>query len=164
MKKLVSMMLMIIALVTLSITAFATNADNVEAEVLAPEDIVSIEETKDSDDLFEVCPKCGKVHDGCCDQEFVRPHVKFKNEEYITFCDMKDNALYFITPDSNLMLMNLKTKELIFIKDKVAGLTRYGMNGRYIGYVTLKDEFFSVPYGIGNDGKLSTDFQQEFGE
>ena len=72
--------------------------------------------------------------------------------------------MYFITPDSKLMLMNLKTKELIFIKDQVAGLTRYGMNGGYIGYVTLKDEFFSVPYEIGKDGKLSTEFQVEFGE
>ena len=164
MKKLVSMMLVIIALATLSITAFATNVDDVEFEVLTPEEIASIEEAEDPDDLLEICPKCGKVHDGCCDQEFVRPHVKFKNEEYITFCEMKDNALYFITPDSKLMLMNLKTKELIFIKDQVAGLTRYGMNGRYIGYVTLNDEFFSVPYEIGKDGKLSTEFQVEFGE
>ena len=69
-----------------------------------------------------------------------------------------------MTLDNNLMLMNLKTKQLYFIADNVAGLTRMGMNGRYIAYVTLQDKFVSVPYEIGTDGKLSTDFQQEFGE
>ena len=73
---------------------------------------------------------------------------------------MKGDAFYFVTLDNKLMLMNLKTKQLYFIADEVMGLTRYGMNGRYIGYVTLNDQFFSVPY----DGKLSTDFQMEFGE
>ena len=77
---------------------------------------------------------------------------------------MKGDALYFVTLDNKLMLMNLKTKQLYFIADEVMGLTRYGMNGRYIGYVTLNDKFFSVPYEVGKGGKLSTDFQMEFGE
>ena len=138
-----------------------------EFEILTPEEISSMEETKDPDALLEVCPKCGKIHDGCCAEEAERIHFRHyvdTDYSYLKFCDLKDNALYFVTLDNNLMLMNLKTKQLYFIADEVMGLTRYGMNGRYIGYVTLNDKFFSVPYEVGKDGKLSTDFQMEFGE
>ena len=192
MKKIMSMAIVLIALVTLSVSAFAADngkqtsesnfQENVvvkvantgklmkeeeEFEILTPEEISSMEETEDPDDLLEVCPKCGKIHDGCCAEEAERIHFRHyvdTDYSYLKFCDMKDNALYFVTFDNNLMLMNLKTKQLYFIADNVAGLTRMGMNGRYIAYVTLQDKFVSVPYEIGNDGKLSTDFQQEFGE
>lgn len=192
MKKIMSMAIVLIALVTLSVSAFAADngkqtsesifQENVvvkvantgelmkeeeEFEILTPEEISSMEETEDPDDLLEVCPKCGKIHDGCCAEEAERIHFRHyvdTDYSYLKFCDMKDNALYFVTLDNNLMLMNLKTKQLYFIADNVAGLTRMGMNGRYIAYVTLQDKFVSVPYEIGNDGKLSTDFQQEFGE
>lgn len=192
MKKIMSMAIVLIALVTLSVSAFAADngkqtsesifQENVvvkvantgelmkeeeEFEILTPEEISSMEETEDPDDLLEVCPKCGKIHDGCCAEEAKRIHFRHyvdTDYSYLKFCDMKDNALYFVTLDNNLMLMNLKTKQLYFIADNVAGLTRMGMNGRYIAYVTLQDKFVSVPYEIGTDGKLSTDFQQEFGE
>lgn len=192
MKKIMSMAIVLIALVTLSVSAFAADngkqtfesnfQENVvvkvantgelmkeeeEFEILTPEEISSMEETEDPDDLLEVCPKCGKIHDGCCAEEAERIHFRHyvdTDYSYLKFCDMKDNALYFVTLDNNLMLMNLKTKQLYFIADNVAGLTRMGMNGRYIAYVTLQDKFVSVPYEIGTDGKLSTDFQQEFGE
>ena len=192
MKKIMSMAIVLIALVTLSVSAFAADngkqtsesnfQENVvvkvakmgelmkeeeEFEILTPEEISSMEETEDPDDLLEVCPKCGKIHDGCCAEEAERIHFRHyvdTDYSYLKFCDMKDNALYFVTLDNNLMLMNLKTKQLYFIADNVAGLTRMGMNGRYIAYVTLQDKFVSVPYEIGNDGKLSTNFQQEFGE
>ena len=192
MKKIMSMAIVLIALVTLSVSAFAADngkqtsesnfQENVvvkvantgelmkeeeEFEILTPEEISSMEETEDPDDLLEVCPKCGKIHDGCCAEEAERIHFRHyvdTDYSYLKFCDMKDNALYFVTLDNNLMLMNLKTKQLYFIADNVAGLTRIGMNGRYIAYVTLQDKFVSVPYEIGTDGKLSTDFQQEFGE
>ena len=192
MKKIMSMAIVLIALVTLSVSAFAADngkqtsesnfQENVvvkvantgelmkeeeEFEILTPEEISSMEETEDPDDLLEVCPKCGKIHDGCCAEEAERIHFRHyvdTDYSYLKFCDMKDNALYFVTLDNNLMLMNLKTKQLYFIADNVAGLTRLGMNGRYIAYVTLQDKFVSVPYEIGTDGKLSTDFQQEFGE
>lgn len=192
MKKIMSMAIVLIALVTLSVSAFAADngkqtsesnfQENVvvkvaktgelmkeeeEFEILTPEEISSMEETEDPDDLLEVCPKCGKIHDGCCAEEAERIHFRYyvdTDYSYLKFCDMKDNALYFVTLDNNLMLMNLKTKQLYFIADNVAGLTRMGMNGRYIAYVTLQDKFVSVPYEIGNDGKLSTNFQQEFGE
>lgn len=192
MKKIMSMAIVLIALVTLSVSAFAADngkqtsesnfQENVvvkvaktgelmkeeeEFEILTPEEISSMEETEDPDDLLEVCPKCGKIHDGCCAEEAERIHFRHyvdTDYSYLKFCDMKDNALYFVTLDNNLMLMNLKTKQLYFIADNVAGLTRMGMNGRYIAYVTLQDKFVSVPYEIGNDGKLSTDFQMEFGE
>lgn len=192
MKKIMSMAIVLIALVTLSVSAFAADngkqtsesnfQENVvvkvantgklmkeeeEFEILTPEEISSMKETEDPDDLLEVCPKCGKIHDGCCAEEAERIHFRHyvdTDYSYLKFCDMKDNALYFVTLDNNLMLMNLKTKQLYFIADNVAGLTRMGMNGRYIAYVTLQDKFVSVPYEIGNDGKLSTDFQQEFGE
>lgn len=164
MKKLLSMALVFVTLVTLSIPAFAANNS---FETLTPEEIASMEETEDPDALLEVCPKCGKIHDGCCAEEAERIHFRHyvdTDYSYLKFCDLKDNALYFVTLDNNLMLMNLKTKQLYFIADEVIGLTRYGMNGRYIGYVTLNDKFFSVPYEVGKDGKLSTDFQMEFGE
>lgn len=192
MKKIMSMAIVLIALVTLSVSAFAADngkqtsesnfQENVvvkvaktgelmkeeeEFEILTPEEISSMEETEDPDDLLEVCPKCGKIHDGCCAEEAERIHFRHyvdTDYSYLKFCDMKDNALYFVTLDNKLMLMNLKTKQLYFIADNVAGLTRMGMNGRYIAYVTLQDKFVSVPYEIGTDGKLSTDFQQEFGE
>ena len=192
MKKIMSMAIVLIALGTLSVSAFAADngkqtsesnfQENVvvkvaktgelmkeeeEFEILTPEEISSMEETEDPDDLLEVCPKCGKIHDGCCAEEAERIHFRHyvdTDYSYLKFCDMKDNALYFVTLDNNLMLMNLKTKQLYFIADNVAGLTRMGMNGRYIAYVTLQDKFVSVPYEIGTDGKLSTDFQQEFGE
>lgn len=192
MKKIMSMAIVLIALVTLSVSAFAADngkqtsesnfQENVvvkvantgelmkeeeEFEILTPEEISSMEETEDPDDLLEVCPKCGKIHDGCCAEEAERIHFRHyvdTDYSYLKFCNMKDNALYFVTLDNNLMLMNLKTKQLYFIADNVAGLTRMGMNGRYIAYVTLQDKFVSVPYEIGTDGKLSTDFQQEFGE
>lgn len=192
MKKIMSMAIVLIALVTLSVSAFAvdngkktfesTFQENVvvkvanegefmkeeeEFEILTPEEISSMEETEDPDALLEVCPKCGKIHDGCCEEEAVRIHFKHYTDSkfaYLKFCDLNGNALYFVTPDNNLMLMNLKTKQLYFIADEVIGLTRYGMNGRYIGYVTLNDKFFSVPYEVGKDGKLITDFQMEFGE
>lgn len=192
MKKIMSMAIVLIALVTLSVSAFAADngkqtsesnfQENVvvkvantgklmkeeeEFEILTPEEISSMKETEDPDDLLEVCPKCGKIHDGCCAEEAERIHFRHyvdTDYSYLKFCDMKDNALYFVTLDNNLMLMNLKTKQLYFIADNVAGLTRMGMNGRYIAYVTLQDKFVSVHYEIGNDGKLSTDFQQEFGE
>ena len=192
MKKIMSMAIVLIALVTLSVSAFAadngkqisesTFQENVvvkvsnagkfmkeeeEFEILTPEEISSMEETEDPDALLEGCPKCGKIHDGCCAEEAERIHFRHyvdTDYSYLKFCDLKDNALYFVTLDNNLMLMNLKTKQLYFIADEVMGLTRYGMNGRYIGYVTLNDKFFSVPYEVGKDGKLSTDFQMEFGE
>lgn len=128
------------------------------------------EESDDSDefdDQLQVCPKCGKIHDGCCEEEAVRKHFEHYVDEdygYLKFCELKDNALYFVTPENKLMLMNLKTKQLYFIADEVAGLSHMGMNGRYIAYVTLKGELFSVPYEVGEDGKLSTDFQMKFGE
>lgn len=192
MKKLLSMALVFVTLVTLSIPAFAANnsfetltpddlsheeefealkpenlIQDEEFEILTPEEISSREEAEDPDDLLEVCPKCGKIHDGCCAEEAERIHFRHyvdTDYSYLKFCDLKDNALYFVTLDNNLMLMNLKTKQLYFIADEVMGLTRYGMNGRYIGYVTLNDKFFSVPYEVGKDGKFSTDFQMEFGE
>ena len=191
MKKIMSMAIVFIALVTLSVSAFAADngkqtsesnfQENVvvkvaktgelmkeeEFEILTPEEISSMEETEDPDDLLEVCPKCGKIHDGCCAEEAERIHFRHyvdTDYSYLKFCDMKDNALYFVTLDNKLKLMNLKTKHLYFIADEVMGLARYGMNGRYIGYVTLNDKFFSVPYEVGKDGKLSTDFQMEFGE
>lgn len=188
MKKLLSMALVFVTLVTLSIPAFAANnsfetltpddlsheeefealkpedlIQDEEFEILTPEEIASREEAEDPDDLLEVCPKCGKIHDGCCEEEAVRIHFRHYTDykfAYLKYCDMKGDAFYFVTLDNKLMLMNLKTKQLYFIADEVMGLTRYGMNGRYIGYVTLNDQFFSVPY----DGKLSTDFQMEFGE
>ena len=192
MKKLLSMALVFVTLVTLSISAFATNSNfetltpddlsheeefealkpeeliqDEEFEILTPEETASTEETEDPDDLLEVCPKCGKIHDGCCEEEAIRIHFRHYTDSkfaYLKYCDMKGDALYFVTLDNKLMLMNLKTKQLYFIADEVMGLTRYGMNGRYIGYVTLNDKFFSVPYEVGKDGKLSTDFQMEFGE
>lgn len=192
MKKIMSMAIVLIALVTLSVSAFAADngkqtsesnfQENVvvkvaktgelmkeeeEFEILTPEEISSMEETEDPDDLLEVCPKCGKIHDGCCEEEAIRIHFRHYTDSkfaYLKYCDMKGDALYFVTLDNKLMLMNLKTKQLYFIADEVMGLARYGMNGRYIGYVTLNDKFFSVPYEVGKDGKLSTDFQMEFGE
>lgn len=192
MKKLLSMALVFVTLVTLSIPAFAANnsfetltpddlihgeefealkpedlIQDEEFEILTPEEIASREEAEDPDDLLEVCPKCGKIHDGCCEEEAVRIHFRHYTDSkfaYLKYCDMKGDAFYFVTLDNKLMLMNLKTKQLYFIADEVMGLTRYGMNGRYIGYVTLNDKFFSVPYEVGKDGKLSTDFQMEFGE
>lgn len=192
MKKLLSMALVFVTLVTLSIPAFAANnsfetltpddlsheeefealkpenlIQDEEFEILTPEEISSREEAEDPDDLLEVCPKCGKIHDGCCEEEAVRIHFRHYTDSkfaYLKYCDMKGDAFYFVTLDNKLMLMNLKTKQLYFIADEVMGLTRYGMNGRYIGYVTLNDKFFSVPYEVGKDGKLSTDFQIEFGE
>lgn len=117
---------------------------------------------QESEAVEEVCPKCGKIHDGCCEQEVVRPHTMLHGEVYLTFCEMKDNALYFITPENQLMLMNLKTKELMVIANDVAGLIRSGMNGRNIEYVTLEEKVIPVPYEIGKDGKLlTTDFQEE---
>lgn len=192
MKKLLSMALVFVTLVTLSIPAFAANnsfetltpddlsheeefealkpenlIQDEEFEILTPEEISSREEAEDPDDLLEVCPKCGKIHDGCCEEEAVRIHFRHYTDSkfaYLKYCDMKGDAFYFVTIDNKLMLMNLKTKQLYFIADEVMGLTRYGMNGRYIGYVTLNDKFFSVPYEVGKDGKFSTDFQMEFGE
>ena len=192
MKKLLSMALVFVTLVTLSIPAFAANnsfetltpddlsheeefealkpedlIQDEEFEILTPEGIASREEAEDPDDLLEVCPKCGKIHDGCCEEEAVRIHFRHYTDSkyaYLKYCDMKGDAFYFVTLDNKLMLMNLKTKQLYFIADEVMGLTRYGMNGRYIGYVTLNDKFFSVPYEVGKDGKFSTDFQMEFGE
>lgn len=192
MKKLLSMALVFVTLVTLSIPAFAANnsfetltpddliheeefealkpedlIQDEEFEILTPEEIASREEAEDPDDLLEVCPKCGKIHDGCCEEEAVRIHFRHYTDSkfaYLKYCDMKGDAFYFVTLDNKLMLMNLKTKQLYFIADEVMGLTRYGMNGRYIGYVTLNDKFFSVPYEVRKDGKLSTDFQMEFGE
>lgn len=192
MKKLLSMALVFVTLVTLSIPAFAANnsfetltpddlsheeefealkpenlIQDEEFEILTPEEISSREEAEDPDDLLEVCPKCGKIHDGCCEEEAVRIHFRHYTDykfAYLKYCDMKGDAFYFVTLDNKLMLMNLKTKQLYFIADEVMGLTRYGMNGRYIGYVTLNDKFFSVPYEVGKDGKFSTDFQMEFGE
>ena len=192
MKKLLSMALVFVTLVTLSIPAFAANnsfetltpddlsheeefealkpedlIQDEEFEILTPEEIASREEAEDPDDLLEVCPKCGKIHDGCCEEEAVRIHFRHYTDSkfaYLKYCDMKGDAFYFVTLDNKLMLMNLKTKQLYFIADEVMGLTRYGMNGRDIGYVTLNDKFFSVPYEVGKDGKFSTDFQMEFGE
>ena len=192
MKKLLSMALVFVTLVTLSIPAFAANnsfetltpddlsheeefealkpedlIQDEEFEILTPEELASREEAEDPDDLLEVCPKCGKIHDGCCEEEAVRIHFRHYTDSkfaYLKYCDMKGDAFYFVTLDNKLMLMNLKTKQLYFIADEVMGLTRYGMNGRYIGYVTLNDKFFSVPYEVGKDGKFSTDFQMEFGE
>lgn len=192
MKKLLSMALVFVILVTLSIPAFAANnsfetltpddliheeefealkpedlIQDEEFEILTPEEIASREEAEDPDDLLEVCPKCGKIHDGCCEEEAVRIHFRHYTDSkfaYLKYCDMKGDAFYFVTLDNKLMLMNLKTKQLYFIADEVMGLTRYGMNGRYIGYVTLNDKFFSVPYEVRKDCKLSTDFQMEFGE
>lgn len=192
MKKLLSMALVFVTLVTLSIPAFAANnsfetltpddlsheeefealkpenlIQDEEFEILTPEEISSRGEAEDPDDLLEVCPKCGKIHDGCCEEEAVRIHFRHYTDykfAYLKYCDMKGDAFYFVTLDNKLMLMNLKTKQLYFIADEVMGLTRYGMNGRYIGYVTLNDKFFSVPYEVGKDGKFSTDFQMEFGE
>lgn len=192
MKKLLSMALVFVTLVTLSIPAFAANnsfetltpddlsheeefealkpedlIQDEEFEILTPEEIAFREEAEDPDDLLEVCPKYGKIHDGCCEEEAVRIHFRHYTDSkfaYLKYCDMKGDAFYFVTLDNKLMLMNLKTKQLYFIADEVMGLTRYGMNGRYIGYVTLNDKFFSVPYEVGKDGKFSTDFQMEFGE
>ena len=143
MKKIMSMAIVLIALVTLSVSTFAadngnqisesTFQENVvvkvsnagkfmkeeeEFEILTPEEISSMEETEDPDALLEVCPKCGKIHDGCCAEEAERIHFRHyvdTDYSYLKFCDLKDNALYFVTLDNNLMLMNLKTKQLYFI-------------------------------------------------
>ena len=90
MKKLLSMALVFVTLVTLSIPAFAANnsfetltpddlsheeefealkpenlIQDEEFEILTPEEISSRGEAQDPDDHLEVCPKCGKIHDGC---------------------------------------------------------------------------------------------------
>ena len=119
------------------------------------------------DDLVSVCHECGEVHEGSlCKKE--APRIKlmtFKSSDgFKRYSDIKGNALYYVTADHKLMLMNLVTNQLYYMADNVKELCRFGMNGRYIGYVTLKDEFFSTPYEVGKDGKLSTEFQMEFGE
>lgn len=210
MKKFISMLVVICTLALVSVSAFAAETEVIGSSIsekldesgkywiieetfedgskvirtescfeeLLPEEILEVCpecgeihdgecETLISDDLLEVCPKCGKIHDGCCEEEAKRIYFKHyidSDQEYLKFCDIKQNAMYFVTADNKLMLMNLKTKQLYFVADEVAGLARFGMNGRYIAYVTLQDKFISVPYEIGADGKLSIDFQKEFGD
>ena len=183
MKKVISMIIAILVMAMGSVSAFAAEGvigssiskklDEsgkywiVEETFEDGSKVIHTEEEVYYDDWIDVCPKCGKIHDGCCEEEAKRVHFTHYIDgdyQYLKFCDIKDNALYFVTPDNKLMLMNLKTNQLTYIADGVAGLSRMGMNGRFLSYVTLDDNFFSVPFEIGEDGQLSTDFQQEFGE
>lgn len=108
---------------------------------------------------MDVCQYCGKIHEGLCKESAARVFLGKEQKNLMRTFELRENAVYFVTADHKLMLLNVVTKQFYFIADDVVSLTRFGMNGRYIGYVTLKDEFFSVPYEIGD-----TDFQQEFGE
>lgn len=163
MKKIISMVIVFLALMAVSAPALATNekADLQKTEQLTEETAFD-EEAVDPDDLLEVCPKCGKKHDGCCDAEWI--HVSHYGGSDLKFCDVRGNTFYFVTPENKLMLMNLKTKELNVIADNVLGLIRSGMNGRYLSFVTSKGDFINVPYEIDESGKLITEFQVEFGE
>lgn len=155
MKKIFSIVVLMIVLTMSSISAFAANGN---CCVLIPEE-----------------PSQQETFDPLISEEFAQKEafdtlipewIEKKEEKYSCLKDyyMKANTLYVVTRSNKLMLVNLKTNQLYFIADNVAGLFRFGMNGRYIGYVTLKDETFTIPYEVGEDGNLSTDFQLEFGE
>lgn len=189
MKKVISMFIVICTLAMVSVSAFAdegiigssisrmldetgkywiteeTFEDGSTYTYVEPcdEEEETIDELLPSD-LVAVCQECGKIHEGLCKESAARVSLDKEQKNLFKTFDMKENAVYFVTADQKLMLLNVATKQFYFIADDVAGLTRFGMNGCYIGYVTLKDEFFSVPYEVGKDGKLSTEFQMEFGE
>lgn len=170
-----SMVISFLVLMTVTIPAFATSENIIvnvrewqkrEMSKQATEETVFEEGTVDPDDLLEVCPKCGKKHDGCCDEDVEHIHFRhyvdmdFDDSKYY---DVKGDAVYFVTPNHKLVLVNLKTKQLKVIADNVICLTRSGMNGRNISYITINGEFFNVPE-IGEDEMLDTDFCDEYEE
>lgn len=150
MKKITRTALIIMAMViTLSFSAFAENDSGINQELPKTEMVLEVEE--DPDELLQRCPKCGNIHDGCCEDCM---HLLERTYNEVKEWDYKQNALYFVTAENQLILINLKTKQSYEIAESVKGVIRIGMNGRYIGYVTLEGEAFIAPYEIGEDGNL----------
>lgn len=121
----------------------------------------------DPDELVGVCPKCGEIHEGSlCKKEAPRAELMTlkSNDGFKRYSDLKGSALYYVTADHKLMLMNLVTKQLYYVADNVKELCRFGMNGRYIGYMTSEGKFFSVPFEVDDRGRMSSNFQDSFGE
>lgn len=187
MKKIISMVMMSCIFAMISVSAFAEETcigssiykriDDTGKYWVTDESfedgttITYVEPCEEEEELIdltpidmEVCQYCGKVHGGLCKESATSISLDEEQKYLVKTFDLKDNAVYFVTADHKLMLFNVATKKFYFIADNVCGITRFGMNGRYIGYVTFQNKFFSVPYEIGTDGTLSTDFQQEFGE
>ena len=159
MKKIICMTIILFALMALPMSAFADNGKKIDSS--NNEEFVVLSDEEDPDDLLQVCPKCGRIHDGCCEEEVFFKYVE-EDDDDLKFCDIKDNMLYFVTPENKLFVMNLETKKIYFIANEVVGLYRSGMNGRNIAYITLQGEKISVPDEVGKSRKLSNDFLNKF--